>query len=140
MKKRGFTLIELTVVLAVVVIASGFIIVRIGAWSSRQSLHASAVALGNMIRTWRERAKVEEASYTLHLEPTAYQILSGKEVLRKGRLGGGESFESRTPETLVFNPRGILPEARLTLRNVHGERVSLILGSLLNEIDYQEPR
>src|SRR4029078_5045819 len=39
MKRRGFTLIELTVVLAVLVIASGIVIVRVTGWSSRQALH-----------------------------------------------------------------------------------------------------
>jgi prepilin-type N-terminal cleavage/methylation domain-containing protein len=138
--RAGFTLIELTVVLAVVVIASGFVIVRVSGWSSRQSLQSSARALGNTIRTWRERARTEETSYTLALEDRSYQISSGKEVLRKGRLGGGESFESLKPSMLVFTPRGVLPETRLTIRNEHGERLTLVVGALLNEIDYQEAR
>jgi prepilin-type N-terminal cleavage/methylation domain-containing protein len=136
----GFTLIELTVVLAILVIASGFVIVRISGWSSRQALHSSARALGNTIRTWRERARTEEASYTLVLEESTYQISSGKEILRKGRLGGGESFESGKPAVMVFTPRGVLPETRLTIRNEHGERLTLVVGALVNEIDYQEPR
>src|SRR5260221_7778040 len=139
MRKGGFTLIELTVALAILVVASGFIIVRITGWSSRQSLHSSARALGNVIRIWRERARTEETAYTLTLEENRYQVAAGKEILRKGQLGSGETFESG-PKTLALTSRGILPETRITLRNASGERVTLVLGALMNEIDYQEPR
>ena len=138
-RKAGFTLIELTVALAILVVASGFIIVRVVGWSSRQGLHTSARALGNAIRTWRERARTEELTYTLTLEENRYQIALGREILRRGQLGTGETFEN-APKSLTFTPRGVLPETRITLRNVSGERVTLVLGALVNEIDYQEPR
>ena len=140
MRNRGFTLIELTVVLAVLVIASGFVIVRITGWSTRQSLHASARALGNTIRTWRGRARTEELAYRLVFEEKAYRIEAGKEVLRKGYLGSGETFDPGAPPPLIFSPRGIAPQTRITIRNDHGERVSLLLGALLNEVEYQEER
>jgi len=140
MKRRGgFTLIELTVALAILVVASGLIIVRVAGWSSRQSLHTSARSLGNTIRTWRERARTEETSYTLTFEDARYQLAAGKEILRRGQLGAGETFESG-PKSLALTPRGILPETRITIRNAPGERVTLVLGALVNEIDYQEPR
>jgi hypothetical protein len=107
-------------------------------WSSRQSLNASARSLGNTIRVWRERARTEETTYTLVMDERTYQIVAGKEILRKGALGGGESFDSGKPVSLVLTPRGVLPETRVTLRNVHGERVTLAVGALVNEIDYQE--
>jgi prepilin-type N-terminal cleavage/methylation domain-containing protein len=140
MNRRGFTLIELTVVLAVLVVASGFVIVRVTGWSSHQSLQASARSVGNTIRLWRERARTEETTYTMVLDAGTYQIASGKEVLRKGRLGAGESFESSRPQSLVFTARGVLPETFVTIRNERGERVSLILGAMVNEIEYREGR
>jgi len=138
MKRRGFTLIELTVVLAVLVIASGFVIVRVTGWSSRQALHSSARSLGNTIRVWRERARTEETTYTLVMDERSYHITAGKEILRKGSLRGSESFDSGKPVSIVFTPRGILPETRVTIRNGHGERVTLAVGALVNEIEYQE--
>lgn len=140
MKRRGFTLIELTVVLAVLVVASGFVIVRVGGWSSRQTLSASARALGNTLRLWRERARTEETTYRLVFDELGYRILSGEEVLRKGRLGAGESFDPRPPSPMAFTPRGLLPETRISLRNTQGDQVILIVGALINEIDYQEAR
>jgi prepilin-type N-terminal cleavage/methylation domain-containing protein len=138
-RQAGFTLIELVVVLAILVVASGIVIVRITGWSSRQSLHSSARTLGNVIRTWRERARTEETAYILTLDENRYEIAAGKEILRRGKLGAGETFEGR-PLTLALTPRGILPETRITLRNAPGERVTLVLGTLVNEIDYEEPR
>lgn len=140
MKRRaGFTLIELAVALAILVVASGLVIVRVTGWSGRQALHASARTLGNTIRTWRERARTEATPYVLTMNGCEYQISAGKEVLRRGRLGGGHSFEG-APATLVLNPRGILPDTRITIRNEEGETVSLVPGTLVNEIDYQETR
>lgn len=138
-RKSGFTLIELTVVLAVVVIASGFVIVRVTGWSSRQTLQASARGLGNAIRTWRERARAEETTYTLRMDGAAWDISAGKELLRRGRLGSGESFEETRSRLLRFTPRGVLPESRITLRNAAGERVTLVVSGLLNEVDYEAP-
>ncbi|HLY08746.1 MAG TPA: type II secretion system protein [Planctomycetota bacterium] len=138
-QKDGFTLIELVVALAILVVASGLVIVRITGWSSRQALNSSARTLGNALRTWRERARTEETTYLFSLDEGRWQIAAGKEILRRGRLGSRESVEGG-PITLVLSPRGILPATRMTLRNVSGERVSLVLGTLVNEIDYEEPR
>jgi prepilin-type N-terminal cleavage/methylation domain-containing protein len=135
--RGGFTLIELTVALAILVIASGFLIVRVVGWSSRQALHSSARNVGNAIRVWRERARAEETTYHLVCDESEYRILAGKEVVRRGRLGGGEAFD---PVTIPFTPRGALPPTRLSLRNQSGERITLVLGALVNEIDYQEAR
>jgi prepilin-type N-terminal cleavage/methylation domain-containing protein len=137
-RRSGFTLIELTVALAILVVASGLVIVRLSGWSSRQALHSSARTLGNTIRSWRERARAEETTYTLELEERSYRIRSGKEILRAGGLGAGESFTPGTGRLLILNSRGILPETRLTIQNAHGERVSIGLKALTNEIDYQE--
>jgi prepilin-type N-terminal cleavage/methylation domain-containing protein len=138
--RGGFTLIELTVALAILVIASGMLIMRVVGGSSRQALHSSARNIGNAIRVWRERARAEETTYHLVCDDRDYRILSGKEVVRRGRLGGGEAFEGTGPVTITFTPRGALPPTSISLRNQSGERITLILGALVNEIEYQEAR
>jgi len=139
MKERGFTLIELTIVLAILVIVSGVLITRLPGWSSRQALRSSARVLGNTIRTWRERARADETPYSLEFSGGSYQVLLGNEVLRKGRLGEGEEFESDVPRSLILRARGILPKTPLTIQNRRGERITIVPGVLINEIEYQEP-
>jgi prepilin-type N-terminal cleavage/methylation domain-containing protein len=139
MKRRGFTLIELVIVLAVIVVASGVLIFRVTGWSSRQKLESSARTLGNTIRTWREKARSDEQTYVLRIEPGSYTIIvPPEEVLRRGKLGAGEEFERGAPASIAFTPRGVLPETRLTIRNSRGERIQVILRALINEVDYAD--
>src|SRR5580765_2256657 len=109
-RRGGFTLIELVVVLAVLVVASGFVIIRMTGWSSKQALQTSARSLGNAVRLWRERARTEEMTYVLELDEHSYKISSGKDVLRQGTLRTGESIEGGKPTSLRLSPRGVLPE------------------------------
>jgi len=139
--RKGFTLIELVIVLAILVIAAGLLILRVGGWSSRQTLHASARAVGNTVRTWRERARLDEQAYVLRLEGRSYTVTSGeKETLRAGRLPEGQEFDRPTPELLTLTPRGVLPETRIAIRNGAGERVVIGIHPLVNEVDYADEK
>ena len=66
--RSGFTLIELTVALSIAVVLAGVVLVRVDGWSPRQKLNTSARALGNTIRTWREKAQLEESVYMLQID------------------------------------------------------------------------
>lgn len=158
MKRRGFTLVELTVVLAIIVVASGLIIARVGGWSSRQGLASSARTLGNMIRTYRERAELEEAPYLLALDldkgtwsvapPTSSVRVRESEAVAKGGLRQDQRFgvvrvgglEQSGSIALRLAPRGILPKTEITIENGAGEKVRLILGTLTSEVEYDEAR
>jgi prepilin-type N-terminal cleavage/methylation domain-containing protein len=147
--QRGFTLIELTVALAVAAVVLGLVIVRIDGWSSRQALSASARALGNTIRLFRERAQAEEETYTLKIQMDrgTYAVTAAGETLRSGRLGVGQTFvkilsggrEQVTPAILQLGPRGILPETKITLDNSAKEQLTITLPSFANEVGYSEP-
>jgi prepilin-type N-terminal cleavage/methylation domain-containing protein len=149
-RRRGFTLIELTVVLAITAVVLGLVIVQVDGWSSRQSLDASARALGNTVRFWRERAQDDEVTYSLRLdvEHATYRVTGAREILRGGRLGVGQTFgkihageaEMKGPVILNFGPRGILPEVAITLQNAANEKVTLKLGSMANEVSYVEAK
>lgn len=138
----GFTLVELTIALSIVVIAMGLVIVRVGGWSSRQRLHASARALGNTIRAYREKARLDEEVYTLRLEPRQYWIEARGDagetiILRRGTLGQGQTFHDPFPAVICLKPKGILPETILQIRSAAGDEVSLFLGSVTHEIEYR---
>jgi type II secretion system protein H len=139
--RRGFTLIELTVVLAIVVVATGILVLRVAAASPRQSLEASARALGTTIRAWRERARADEETYTLRMAGHSWTLSAGpSEILKKGELGAGQEFGRDTPATLSFTPRGVLPETRITLGNRSGETITLRIHPLLNVVEVADGR
>lgn len=151
MKRRGgFTLIELVVVLAIAVVITGFVIVQVDGWSSRQALHASARALGNTIRLFREKAQLDEEVYTLRiqLDRGTYDVTSEGLVVRRGKLAVGQMFgkvltgemELRTPVTLHFGPRGMIPELTIGLENVAKESVTLKVSSMANEVTYAQAK
>jgi prepilin-type N-terminal cleavage/methylation domain-containing protein len=140
-QRRGFTLIELTIVLAVVVVAAGFMIVRLPGWSSKQALNASARALGNLIQSARERARAEERTYLLSLEGSGYTLAASPgDVIRKGRLTSGALFAHSGVLQLALTPLGLLPETRIGIRNSQGEKVEIVVRSLQNEVEYADAK
>lgn len=156
--RKGFTLIELTMALTVMAVLAGMVVVRVDGWSSRQALHGSARTLGTLIRTWREKAELEERPYAVTLDPDKgiYRIddplrlgFGGElEKLREGRLKAGQAFarlevsgvEWKGPLRLSLAPHGILPDIQLILTNEDKVRVRITLRSLTNDVDYQEIR
>ncbi len=149
-RRSGFTLIELTVALAIAVVIAGLVIVRVDGWSSRQSLHASARSFGNTIRLYREKAQEEEELYTLRiaLDRGTYDVTSAGLVIRRGRLKVGQSFgKARSgdvvlsdPVILNLGPRGILPETAIDLKAGSTETVTVKVASAANEVIYEEPK
>ena len=149
-RQSGFTLIELTVALAIAVVIVGLVIVRVDGWSSRQALHASARALGNTIRLYREKAQEEEETYTLRIELDrgTYDVTAQGLLVRRGKLGTGRTFgkvragetEVPTPVILNLGPRGILPEMILEIEGAAKEKVTLKVGSMANEVSYAETK
>jgi prepilin-type N-terminal cleavage/methylation domain-containing protein len=137
--RKGFTLIELAVVLAIIAIVSGLVVVRLPGWSSRQALRASATALENAIKIWREKAQTEERTYELVLEERSYttRFLPDGEVIRR-TLGTDEHFERSDRVRFLFMPSGVLRETAITIRNSNGERITLWLRPLVNEVDYED--
>jgi prepilin-type N-terminal cleavage/methylation domain-containing protein len=156
--RRGFTLIELTVALALATILMGLVIVRFSWGSPRQQAIAEARKLGNLIRTFRERAQSEEREYALRIDPPngRYEVLSvddrSPEALSKAKpvregalsdrmqmkvLAEG-SRELPTPAVLYFNRHGVLPEISIQLTYGAGSTVTMKPNPLLNEVVYEE--
>jgi len=138
-RKGGFTLVELTIVLSIVVILSGLLVLRVGGWSSRQSLHASARALGNSLVLVRGRAELEERPYRLVVEGGAWKGLSDSgELVARGKLASGQEYDG--PKEVRFDGRGIAVPARLEIRNAAGDRVAIVVSPLSNAVEYHEAK
>lgn len=138
MRRDGFTLIELVITLSIVVVLSGLLILRVAGWTTRQQLHASARAVGNAVRTWRERALTEERSYRLLFERDGWTVRdAADEVAGRGRLPVG-AIEA--PVVLALDRRGMVAARRIVIRASSGESMAVVLSPVLNEVEYQDAR
>ncbi|MCZ7648084.1 MAG: prepilin-type N-terminal cleavage/methylation domain-containing protein [Planctomycetota bacterium] len=155
--RRGFTLIELVVVLALVVVVMGLVIVRFDLGSPRQQTVREARALANLIGNYRERAKVEDAIYALRLDaedgrcsvyrltekrldpdrspaPIYTHALPGPLRFRSIQTGN----DSPRLAVLYFDARGIVPPTVVDLVHREGPRVRLRLDPLDTEVALDE--
>lgn len=138
-RQAGFTLIELTVVLAVVVVLSGFLVLRVTGWTSRQSLNNSARVLGEALRTWRERARFDEMSYQLSWKERSWTVSSSTgERMVGGVVGSGQSFEREGQ--VSFDRRGTANPATIALRHASGVCVLIKVDVLQSSVSYEERR
>jgi prepilin-type N-terminal cleavage/methylation domain-containing protein len=156
--RRGFTLIEITVALALATILMGLVVVRFSWGSPRQQAIAEARKLGNLIRTYREKAQAEERDYALRLNLDAnhYEVLAvsdrTKEAIEAAKpvREGGFSSQIRmkmmgqggrelpSPVVLYFNRHGVVPETSIQLAYASGATVTLKPNPLTNEVVYEE--
>lgn len=155
---RGFTLVELTVALALAAVLMGLVVVRFSWAGPRQQAIAEARKLGNLIETCREKAVTEERLYALQIdaEQGRYAVFQPPErragsfatltPLRTGRLSGRVTIKAirrqadalPTPFVLYFDPRGVLPELFIDLAHDSSPSVSLRIDPLQNEVAYDE--
>ena len=156
--QSGFTLIELTITLGLVVILMGLVIVRFDWGSPRQRAIAAARQLGNMLITYREKAIEEERLYALRLDTRngEYEIYSPVEKnipaiekatpIKKVRLDTALSIKNvkiqdtscNSPVVIFFTPKGVSSELFIEIVNAGGLSIVLKAGSVVNEITYHE--
>jgi prepilin-type N-terminal cleavage/methylation domain-containing protein len=158
--KRGFTVLELTLVLALIGLLMGLVVVRFNFGSPRQNLIAQARKLGNVITAYRERAISEEQVYAMQFDLSANTwamrrldekgdvsperlkkpVTSGSfdppVMLKTITVAGSKDVDS--PSIIYFDARGIVPELQLKLCMQGGAGVTLRLDPLVNEVTYVE--
>ena len=154
----GFTLVELTVVLALMTIVMGLVVVRFSWGSPRQAVIGEARKLGCTLQTYREKARVEERLYAvrLDLENGSYEVLQPRERTEKALADaprirsalldpavhfGAVMFGTRqaiTPVTLFLDGKGILPAVSIEVVHPRGQKVVLKPDMLVNEVVYDE--
>lgn len=155
---RAFTLVELTVALALMAVLLGLVIVRFTWGSPRQQVFAEARKFGNLVETFRERALSEERLYALSVDMDAgtFSVSRPAErsaawvarapIVRSEHLNQAIYFKSAnlndqdipSPVIIFLDARSVVPPMQWILAHIHGESVSIKLDPLQSEVSYEE--
>lgn len=144
MKRKGYTLIELIVVVALigmfVTIATPYFL----KWLRQYRLQSAAVVLANHLRATRLLAVYKGVKHQVQLKPFGegnyYQVVEdpdgldkpvmsiGRVVLDK-RFGGVMITDLPVGGRISFFPRGTSRNATIALENSAGTRIEIIINS-----------
>jgi prepilin-type N-terminal cleavage/methylation domain-containing protein len=137
MRKRGVTLIELVVVMAIIAIGAAFVAPNIGAWIPNYRLRGVARDVTSNLRLAQMKAISTNREYQVSFNPGAGSFIlqyhnSGTDwpnegetqTLPKGITISGISFPGNKAQ---FNPNSTSSTGSITLRNTKGteKRISL---------------
>jgi type IV fimbrial biogenesis protein FimT len=138
MRKRGVTLVELVVVMAIIAIAAAFIAPNIGAWVPNYRLRGAARDVTSAMRTAQMKAISNNTPYHVSFNPGAgnfilqYRHTDGvtwlddgvAQTLPSGVLINGISFPGNNAQ---FNPNSTSSTGSITLRNTKGTEKTITL-------------
>lgn len=154
--RHGFTLIELTVVLALAAVLMGLVIVSFRFGGPKANLKQHARNLGQAIESYREKAASGDRAYALRFELRggSYAITEAQgpesgspppEVLScrlpdNYRLDVQQEGVSgvQDPLQIAINPNGMLPPLTIRIWDDIGQGIVLKPDPLFNEVTYEE--
>lgn len=154
----GFTIVELTIVLALVVVMMGLVVVRFNWGGPRDALIAEARKLGRLIATYREKAISEERPYALTLDLNAGRYFvtqpgdSNTQAVQQARplidallpqkirmvSISARSQPLTSPVTVYLDPHGIMQDLKIKLGIETGQVIVVHPDPLTNEVTYDE--
>ena len=133
---QGFTLLELTLVLAILAGSGFFLIIKLPLHLQSQSLSLTSAQLLTELRDTRQAALAENTWYQIkfYYELNCYRILRQGVLVKQIDLGEGVVFGNRPPD-LIFNAVGT-PSVGLTvlLQNTAGEQKKVIIAPVSGRI------
>ena len=156
-RTRGFTLIELTVVLALMTVFFALVVVRFDWNSPRQALNREARKLGNLLTTYREKALADETLWAVQMDldtgkcrvvqpaEKSAQAVEQAVAVRTITLDPAVKLSRvLTPAgplsssfVMFFDAKGIAPDVTLEFEHAHSEaKVTLRVDPFATEIVY----
>ena len=138
-QQRGFTLIELVVVLAILAAAAVLVLPAVGRGTETLRLRGEAGRVAALLREARlhavsrrqpTRVTLDPARHTVALglgpsEPSSRQIAMSPGVRLHVETGG---------ETLTFSPRGVTREARWIVEGAGGRRLAIEVQGVSGQV------
>jgi prepilin-type N-terminal cleavage/methylation domain-containing protein len=144
MRKRGVTLVELVVVLAIIAIGAAFVAPNIGAWVPNYRLRSASRDITSALRTAQMKAISNNTPYHVSFNPGAgsfilqYQDTGGNWIndgvaatLPKGVLISGISFPGNNAQ---FSPNSTSSTGSITLTNTKGSTKTITLTTSTGKV------
>ena len=145
MNRRGVTLIELVVVMAIIAIAAAFVAPNIGAWIPNYRLRGATRDVVSNLRTAQMKAISTNREYQVSFNPGAgsyilqYRHTDGitwidegaAQTLPSGILISGITFPGNNAQ---FNPNSTASAGTITITNTKGTKKDVTVASSTGRI------
>ena len=145
MRKRGVTLVELVVVMAIIAIGAAFVAPNIGAWIPNYRLRSASRDVTSALRMAQMKAISNNTQYHVSFNPGAgsfilqYQDTGGNWIddgvsatLPKGVLISGITFPGNNAQ---FNPNSTSSTGSITLSNTKGSKKTITLTTSTGKVN-----
>ena len=145
MRKRGVTLVELVVVMAIIAIGAAFVAPNIGAWIPNYRLRSATREVTSALRMAQMKAISNNTQYHVSFDPGAgsfilqYQDTGGNwindgiaETLPQGVLINAISFPGNNAQ---FNPNSTSSTGSITLSNTKGTKKTITLTTSTGKVN-----
>ena len=144
MRKRGITLVELVVVMAIIAIGAAFVAPNIGGWIPNYRLRSASRDVTSALRMAQMKAISNNTQYHVSFNPGAgsfilqYQNTGGvwvndgsAETLPQGVLISNISFPGNNAQ---FNPNSTSSTGSITLTNTKGSTKKITLTTSTGKV------
>jgi general secretion pathway protein H len=105
-RQRGFTLIEILVVMFIIALVSGIALLSLGVIGSDSGLREEADTLANRIKLLSERAGLEAHDYGIFMTPSGYEVM---------RLNSQSGIWERMDDEPLLRPHRLATDLLVTL-------------------------
>jgi general secretion pathway protein H len=136
---RGFTLIEMVLVLAILAIAVFFVLPSVGRGTEGLRLRTEGGRIAALLRDARRQAvtRREPVRVSLDRATGAVSLTLGEAATPARRIEVPEGFRldaGEGGEAVTFSPRGTAREAHWTLENRGGRRVAIEVAAVTGRV------
>jgi len=137
--RGGFTLLELMVVLAILVVSAALVLPSLGPGTATLRLRAEARSIVALLRQARQLAVSQRRPQTVAIDPVARAVvLRGAEAaspLSRHPLAGEVRLTAEEGEpSLTFTPRGTVREATWVLEGAGGRRYRIHVEAVTGRV------
>lgn len=141
LRKDGFTLFELIVVIAILAIAAGLVVPNINLGIGGDGVKGALRCVQTVLDQGRTHARLTRTDVTIVFKPSSVSIMPGKSKLSypdsvrfDGILIAGD--DSRGVNELIVDRRGVVPASIVKMR-VGDQVYSFFISPVLRDVEYR---